>query len=70
MSKGSTSRPFNVSNEEYSNRWDAIFGRDNEKKNKTQDVESDKSHSTCNRGCSDNTQGQAGQTPNDGVLST
>ena len=32
MSKGSTSRPFSVSNEEYANRWDAIFGIDNEKK--------------------------------------
>ena len=70
MSKGSSPRPFKVSNEEYSNRWDAIFGRDNEKKNKTQDVESDKSHSTCNRGGIDNPQGQAGQTENDGVLST
>lgn len=26
--KGSAPRPFNVSNEEYANRWDAIFGRD------------------------------------------
>ena len=25
--KGSTPRPFSVSNEEYANRWDAIFGR-------------------------------------------
>jgi hypothetical protein len=40
MSKGSSPRPFAVSNEEYSNRWDAIFGRDNEKKNETQSVES------------------------------
>ena len=29
-----TSKPFNVSNEEYAKRWDAIFGRD-------QDVESE-----------------------------
>lgn len=70
MSKGSTGRPFSVSNEEYANRWDAIFGRDNEKKNKTQDVESDKSHSACNRGCIDNPQGEVGQATNDGVLST
>ena len=41
MGKGSTSRPFSVSNEEYSNRWDAIFGRDNEKKNEAQSLESD-----------------------------
>ena len=25
--KGSAPRPFSVSNEEYANRWDAIFGR-------------------------------------------
>lgn len=28
MSKGSTPRPFSVSNEEYAARWDAIFQRD------------------------------------------
>lgn len=28
MSKGSKPRPFSVSNEEYANRWDAIFGKD------------------------------------------
>lgn len=32
MSKGSKPRPFSVSNEEYANRWDAIFGKDLEKK--------------------------------------
>lgn len=26
--KGSSPRPFSVSNEEYANRWDAIFGKD------------------------------------------
>ena len=26
--KGSTPRPFSVSNEEYAKRWEAIFGRD------------------------------------------
>ena len=26
--KGSSPRPFSVSQEEYANRWDAIFGRD------------------------------------------
>ena len=31
MSKGSRARPFSVSNEEYANRWDAIFGKDLEK---------------------------------------
>lgn len=28
MSKGSTLRPFSVSNEEYAARWDMIFQRD------------------------------------------
>ena len=28
MSKGSRPRPFSVSQKEYDNRWDAIFGRD------------------------------------------
>ena len=72
MSKGSTGRPFSVSNEEYSNRWDAIFGRDNEKKNKTQAnlVNEHKHNHSCNIGCIDNPQREVGQTPNDGVLST
>ena len=26
--KGSSPRPISVSNEDYANRWDAIFGRD------------------------------------------
>jgi hypothetical protein len=29
--KGSGSRPKQVSNEDYANRWDAIFGRDKSK---------------------------------------
>lgn len=29
--KGSKPRPISVSNEEYANRWDAIFGRDKPK---------------------------------------
>ena len=70
MSKGSSPRPFKVSNEEYSNRWNAIFGKDNEKNNQAQEVESDRPDNSCNRGGIDNTQGQAGQTQNDGVLST
>ncbi len=32
MGKGSVPRPFAVTNEEYANRWDALFGRDTEKK--------------------------------------
>ena len=62
MSKGSTGRPFSVSNEEYSNRWNAIFGKDNEKNNKAQEVESDMPNQPCNRGGSDNPEGQARQT--------
>lgn len=30
--KGSSPRPFSVTNEEYATRWDAIFGRDQKKK--------------------------------------
>lgn len=36
--KGSTPRPFSVSNEEYAARWDAIFGRDKPKDPKPEDV--------------------------------
>ena len=42
--KGSAPRPFSVSNHEYANRWDAIFGRDKKEdntdtsKNEFQDV--------------------------------
>ena len=38
--KGSAPRPLSVSNEEYANRWDAIFGRDIKEKN--DDGEQDK----------------------------
>ena len=62
MSKGSTQRPFSVSNEEYSNRWDAIFGKDNEKKNEAQNLESDRPDHAQHSGGSDNSKGQAGQT--------
>lgn len=34
MGKGSAPRPFSVTNEEYANRWDAIFGRDLPKEEK------------------------------------
>ena len=62
MGKGSSPRPFKVSNEEYSSRWDAIFGKDNEKKNEAKNVESDRPDNSCDSGGSDNSQGQAGQT--------
>jgi len=60
MSKGSSPRPFLVSNEEYSNRWDAIFQKD-EKKNETQNLESVGPDTTRNSGSSDNSQGTPGQ---------
>ena len=62
MSKGDSPRPFSVSNEEYSNRWNAIFGTDNEKKNETQSVESARSDSTRSSGGSDNTPSNSRQT--------
>jgi hypothetical protein len=62
MSKGSTQRPFSVSNQEYSNRWDAIFGRDNEKENKEKALESGESDISCPSGSSDNPEGQVRQT--------
>ena len=62
MSKGSTQRPFSVSNQEYSNRWDAIFGRDNEKENKEKALESGGQCDPCNSGGIDNPEGQTGQT--------
>lgn len=45
MSKGSRPRPIQVSNEEYANRWDAIFGVHREEKPASADnevIESDK----------------------------
>lgn len=61
MSKGSAPRPFQVANEEYAMRWDLIFGRDNEKKNEAQALESGGQCDPCNSGSSDNPEGQAGQ---------
>ena len=60
MSKGSSPRPFLVSNEEYSNRWDAIFQKD-EKKNETQNLESDRPNNSCDSGSSDNPEREARQ---------
>lgn len=61
MSKGSASRPFSVSNQEYANRWDAIFGKDNEKENKEKNLESDRPSDPCNSGSINNSEGQTGQ---------
>ena len=64
MGKGSSPRPFNVSNQEYANRWDAIFGRDNEKENKEKALESDRPDTARDNRSSDNPEGQTGQTQN------
>lgn len=40
--KGSRPRPFSVTNEEYTRRWDAIFGQDSEPK-KDQNLDRTKS---------------------------
>ena len=61
MGKGSSPRPFKVSNEEYASRWDAIFGKDNEKKDKTQALESDRPDNSCDSGSSDNPEREARQ---------
>jgi hypothetical protein len=36
--KGSRARPFSVTNDEYSRRWDAIFGRDLDKQAMTEEL--------------------------------
>jgi len=64
MSKGDSPRPFSVTNEEYANRWDAIFGKDNEKKNETQSLESDRPDTARDNRGSDNSKGQVGQAQN------
>ena len=64
MSKGDSPRPFSVTNEEYANRWNAIFGRDNEKENKEKALESDRQCDPCDSGSSDNSEGQVGQAKN------
>lgn len=38
MSKGSGRRPSSLTEAEWTNRWDAIFGRDLEKKQATEDA--------------------------------
>lgn len=63
MSKGSASRPFKVSNQEYATRWDAIFGKDNAEKNKEKsDLESSEPNRPCAGRGIDNTQTPFGQT--------
>jgi len=67
MSKGSKSRPFQVANEEYAQRWDLIFGRENEKKNTPPALEADRSSASRPVGGSDNRIQSVGQTENKGV---
>lgn len=63
MSKGSTQRPFSVSNQEYANRWNAIFGKDNDsQENKEKALESGESDTARDNRGIDNPEGQAGQT--------
>ena len=70
MSKGSTGRPFSVTNEEYANRWNAIFGKDNDsQENKEKALELDRSSEPCHNGRSDNPEGQAGQAKDARVFS-
>ena len=61
MGKGSTPRKFSVTNEEYANRWNAIFGKDNEKENKEKALESDRPDPTRSGGGSNNTEADLGQ---------
>jgi len=67
MSKGSRPRPFDVANEEYAQRWDLIFGRDNEKTNKAPTLEVDRSAETRHAGRSDNRIQSVGQAENEGT---
>ena len=63
MGKGSTPRKFSVTNEEYANRWNAIFGKDNDsQENKEKALESDRPDNSQDSRGSDNSEGQAGQT--------
>lgn len=56
--KGSSPRPFSVSNEEYAKRWDLIFGRDLDKKEKD---ESSGSNTNDRNGVSQQVSGVGGQ---------
>jgi hypothetical protein len=67
MSKGSAPRPFQVANKEYAQRWDLIFGRDNEKTNKTQALETDRFTQTRDLGGGNNGIPSAGQVEDKGI---
>lgn len=65
--KGDKPRPFQVANEEYAKRWDLIFGRDNEKTNKTPTLEADRSSASCPTRRSNNSTTPIGQTQTEGT---
>jgi hypothetical protein len=65
--KGDKPRPFDVANEEYAQRWDLIFGRDNEKTNKAPTLEVDRSIETRLARRSDNRIQSFGQAENEGT---
>ena len=68
MSKGSAPRPFQVANEEYAQRWDLIFGRDNEQKKNTQkNLDADQSLASRHIGGGDHRNQSAGQAENKGT---
>jgi hypothetical protein len=69
MSKGSAPRPFQVANEEYAQRWDLIFGRDNEKKNKSENLDADQSPASRHIGGGDNRNPSVGQAETEGTSS-
>jgi len=65
--KGDKPRPFQVANEEYAQRWDLIFGRDNEKTNKAPTLEVDRSSASRPVGGSDHRIQSVGQAENKGT---
>jgi hypothetical protein len=65
--KGDKPRPFDVANKEYAQRWDLIFGRDNEKTNKAPALEVDQSADTRSARRSDNRIQTVGQTEAEGT---
>ena len=50
-----------VTDIEYASRWDAIFGRDDEKENNKKAVEADQSDNACDIGSGDNARAFTGQ---------
>tara|TARA_R110002126_G_scaffold269149_1_gene412872 strand:+ start:475 stop:687 length:213 start_codon:yes stop_codon:yes gene_type:complete len=67
MSKGSAPRPFQVANEQYAQRWDLIFGRDNEKKNKQENLDADQSSTSRHIGGGDHRNQSVGQVTGEGA---